>query len=272
MHRHHLIRPVRGFTLIELLVVISVIALLISILLPALSEARTVAENLHCTSNIRQGTMAHMAYFNDNLNHHIPMGDAWGYNYGNWYPALRPYLTIKADGNGTWRSDEPQELLCPFVVKGVETGGYPHFIFGINWRIRWRGPYSATDFENKPWKLDELVNHHKTGLFFGAGHVDSYIHMVALTGTLNDRYVFTGGENKLFRIGQHYGRGKSVSFLDGHAQFVQVGSGFHDVVDSDYTRNTPWAYRSFWGQTTGSTNTSQNSRWIGTSHTLYDNE
>lgn len=54
-----------GFTLIELLVVISIIALLISILLPVLGRARDSVKQTQCLSNMRQLGIASYGYIND---------------------------------------------------------------------------------------------------------------------------------------------------------------------------------------------------------------
>jgi prepilin-type N-terminal cleavage/methylation domain-containing protein/prepilin-type processing-associated H-X9-DG protein len=76
----------KAFTLIELLVVISIIFLLMGLLFPALSYARSKAYQIVCRSNIRQLVLANSNYANDNGGFFAPgTTDIYTTNLHRWY-------------------------------------------------------------------------------------------------------------------------------------------------------------------------------------------
>jgi prepilin-type N-terminal cleavage/methylation domain-containing protein len=87
----------RAFTLIELLVVISVIAVLLSILIPGLNRARDAARRISCGNRLRQWGMAIQMYTNENNGVLMAMVNKWG---GRPYPH---YINVRPQQNSTSR-------------------------------------------------------------------------------------------------------------------------------------------------------------------------
>ena len=95
-------KPRHGFTLIELLVVISIIALLIAILLPVLSNAREAAQNIQCQSNLHSLVVAEMAYVADHQQR-FTQCDTWVDSFG--------ILRNGGSGNAGPGFEDPTEIL-----------------------------------------------------------------------------------------------------------------------------------------------------------------
>ena len=123
-----------GFTLIELLVVISIIAILMAVLIPALGKARSQAKSVICKSVLKNLGTALLIYTDENRNR-MPYPD----DNEDWEPLFADTLMMNLGANKTVKRKEIRmELLrCPARKK---TQGY-HYAY--NARVR-------------AWKITEI--------------------------------------------------------------------------------------------------------------------
>jgi prepilin-type N-terminal cleavage/methylation domain-containing protein len=145
-------QPNRAFTLVELLVVIGIIALLISILLPALNKARAKAMETACLSNMRQISMGMLAYTQDNRGS-LPQlsypsdlalvkpdgnaangGERYNAAYGSgWIIRLIPYMSLSPSAN----REKRDVMFCPQDDRGNVSA------WGTNYA--WQSTYRAIE-------------------------------------------------------------------------------------------------------------------------------
>jgi prepilin-type processing-associated H-X9-DG protein/prepilin-type N-terminal cleavage/methylation domain-containing protein len=153
----------RGFTLVELLVVIGIIALLISVLLPALGRAREAAKSIKCMGNLRQIGQGFQMYASDHRGVMPPgvgLEDAngnfsgpreLGYDYpdslNQAYWSDHPFVG-KYAGNKTWgthqragrmghtKADRSTVFTCPSDESaGYEDGNGRWLSYAILWNV-----------------------------------------------------------------------------------------------------------------------------------------
>jgi prepilin-type N-terminal cleavage/methylation domain-containing protein/prepilin-type processing-associated H-X9-DG protein len=162
-----------SFTLIELLVVIAIIAILASMLLPALNTAREKAKQISCVNNLKQLGTGAIQYAND-YDGFMPGGTLWGYPTA--LHRIAPYVGILLDSPKEFNTDKIYPVLvCPSnpTPLGSEEG-YAYYY----WTSRGGRSYTGNGYIQKEnvvggeqfgAKLVQIKNLSKKLFFFDGG-------------------------------------------------------------------------------------------------------
>jgi prepilin-type N-terminal cleavage/methylation domain-containing protein/prepilin-type processing-associated H-X9-DG protein len=196
-----------AFTLIELLVVVAIIALLISILLPALGRARSVSRSTVCLSNLRSLGMAVQMYIDNNNGYLITAGLAHGGSvdeHAAWINTLREeygnQLIARCPEDRSIHWDEPIEGTDQFRRASFATNYY------TVQEIGGRGPYNRLNLIRHPSTTVLMVELAEEGQYAASDHVhpESWWSNPTLPA---EEVAFT----------RHFGK-SNYSFLDSHAE------------------------------------------------------
>jgi len=201
-----------AFTLIELLVVISIVALLVSILLPALAQARERGRTIQCQVLLKQfGLVAHL-YAQDNQDLCLPRA---GWNTGG---RLNSYFP--AQGNGT----DIRHYRCPDIEAEVQSG-----TLGISSSPYWNMAYCVNAYLSlKPGSWPGVGRPVRIADVTNASDIFYFSDSVGANTATNDMrpvgdYVTSGRHHNTINPaagGNNWtGRTANLVFVDGHVEF-----------------------------------------------------
>ncbi|MCC6234750.1 MAG: prepilin-type N-terminal cleavage/methylation domain-containing protein [Verrucomicrobiales bacterium] len=218
-----------AFTLIELLVVIAIIAILASMLLPALAAAKARGKAIHCLSNLKQAGLA-MILYSDEHDGFIPRG-----NGHPWFLAYMPYMpeggTAKDFRNvkiyrcaGYPNTDSKRRQIITYVINawkfsspkdrtGTEQVG-PSRLGGFQLPAE---TIHLTDNENGPWR--PIVTGFQDAIT-DLNDVWSVSHLPYSEGTANNPASRRLNTERRVAAKRHQD-GVNAVFLDGHASYLK---------------------------------------------------